>query len=522
MANPQRIEAFIAYQFQEEANAGRAYLSSDELVGRVLDNIPGTNVSSVIKIFNESDKFSTIYDEQGNKRLVLDKVLKKERNVADIIYELCTSEVNPLNDVEATIRRTETINGFKFSDEQKEAIYGMVNNRIFMLQGYAGTGKTASVTAFTNILKHNGIQFVQCCISGKAADNLRKTTGYDARTIASIVVAGDVGRYDCIIIDEISMVDLDNFEELLKGLKPNARVIMMGDSAQLDSIGIGVMIGLIKSNKVPSITLDKIHRQAEESAIITHSMSIRQGKRPKELGNSIDTFMAYGAKKDLIYYFVDDDDEDSILNVALKLYKRTILSEKIDDVLILCQTKKTGKTSVSKINSFAQKIANPHKEGEVVFPIINKDNEELEFRVGDRVMNLVNETKAVDPPIFNGNTGTIISMAPDLSSILIDFDGIGEVEVPNKLIKNLTLGYCATMHKTQGMTLKSTILALPFHYMLNSKELLYTGITRASKRAVVITSKKSFKRLLSVSSKKIARENLSLLIKERFEDGSVL
>ncbi|HFI0683363.1 TPA: AAA family ATPase, partial [Streptococcus suis] len=480
LQSEQRIVAFIQNIFDTEAVAGNSYLLTDELVDKVVQNIQGVQVSKVIKVFNSSDKFGTKIDDHGVKRLFSQKIADQEIEVAKKIVQLVNGVPKPLDMVDETIKQSETFNGYPFSDEQKTAIKQMVKNKIFLLQGYAGTGKTTSMSAFTKILENNGKSFMQCCISGKAADNLRKATGYPAKTIASLLTTREVDQYDCIIIDEISMVDLDNFLKLLNGLKPDARLVMMGDAAQLDAIGIGVMVGLIESGVIPTIVLDKIHRQAESSAIITHSMLMRKGERHPDVKFVKNKMILYGDKKDLAYHFVDNDDEQSIFTMAMKLYRKLIDSEGVDDVLILCQTRKAGATSVSKLNDFAQKIANPYSPSKLEIKITNKDNEEFVLREGDRVMNLVNNTTSFDQPIFNGNTGKVLAISPSLDSMTIDFDGIGEVTINATWYINLTLGYCATFHKTQGMTLKNVVLALPFHYMLNSRELLYTGVTRAS------------------------------------------
>lgn len=508
-----RIIAYMEHMFQELAKAGSSYLSSEELIENVMENIPGALATRVINLFNQSNLFDTIVDERGYKRLYYVPIFEKELYVSNKLKEMIERDALPLKNVDNIIKMSEATNGYPFSKEQELAIRGMVHNNVYLVQGYAGTGKTTSVSAFTKILEQNGVNFIQCTISGKAADNLYKVTGYPSRTIASLLVNHEAKDYDCIIIDEISMVDLDSFYRLLNDLQPHARLIMMGDAAQLDAIGIGVMYGMIDSHTVPTIVLDKIHRQAQDSAIITHSMAIRNGNQHQELTIVEDKLRTYGVNKDLSYLFVDSKQENKILNLSLAIYKKLLQQEGIDDVQILCSTKSTGAVSVAKLNSYAQRIANP--------PIGTRNEVAMEtlegqyiLREGDRIVNKLNNRKDTlsSQPIFNGNTGRILSITDN--EMVISFDGIGEVEVYPKFWNNIQLGYAMTTHSSQGSTIRNVIVALPFHYMLNSRELLYTAVTRASKRAIIITSPRSYKRALGVTSKKVTKTNLSLLLKE--------
>lgn len=516
-----RVLAYFDYLFQELYSSGSTWLTVNEFVDKVKEHIPQVNAKQIAEYYKEDDRFMRIKYHDGI-RLTTRKNIETELFIANRLKEMLSETPSPLNNVDDIIRRTESVQGWKFDESQIHAIHAALKHNVFMLQGTAGTGKTATIKALTNIFMHNNLSFEQISLSGKAADNIRKSTGFEARTIHSLLGIMSPKPHnkenplsiDIIIVDEISMVDAWLFSKLLDAMSPNTKLIMVGDNGQLDSIGVGVMQGMIDSGIIPTTTLSKIHRQAQESAIITHSLAFRNGKVAKELSPKSETDETYGVKQDLNYVFVKNDEEDRILHKVLEKYKHFFQKDGLSNTQIICATRSTGKVSVDKLNEYAQMISNPPQKG--VREIALDDGYIL--REGDKVINRKNSAEFKNPyskpvPIFNGNTGIIRQISS--SYITIDFDGIDIVNIPISNINQIQLGYAITIHSSQGSTIKNVIIAMPFHFLLNSKELIYTALTRASDNAVIVTSPKSLSHALRKTSKKINKTNLEIMLKEK-------
>ena len=314
-----------------------------------------------------------------------------------------------------------------------------------------------------------------------------------------------------VLIDELSMVNLELFLAVLRAVPLGAKLIMLGDFGQLESIGVGVMASFIKSKKVPMMLLKKIHRQAEKSAIITHSIAYRNGKIPSEVDmKSIKEPQVHGEMEDLEYFFVEDEAEIGV-NV-LKYFSSLLKTYDLQETQILCPTKSTGSVHCAYLNEKAQMIANPSDGSKIEIEVGYKGKEYI-LREGDKVINMKNtrDTKSPngdDRPIYNGNTGIVKSIDVSEMAITVDFDGIGEVVVTTENLNNIELGYAITLHKAQGSTIKCVVMALPNHYLLNSKELLYTGITRASNYQVLVTTEKALRSAVKKSN--ATKKNVSL------------
>lgn len=532
-----RTQAYVRFLFEEEFSKGNTWLKPKDFLDKVLEFLPGVNIQEAVACINESPQYMAIDMEKSStgyagKRLTSKRNVLIEMEIAKLLKDkLEEPSVLEIGDYEADVKKIEERQGWAYSDEQREALNNMIQNNLYLVQGAAGTGKSSVVAAFVEIIKSRHYSFAQCALSGKAANNLALVTQEKGSTIHSLVGVGRNDQYqpnrpmpfDVVILDELSMVDANIFLTLLRAMKQGSKLIMLGDSGQLDSIGVGVMNGILESQKIPSITLNQIHRQAQDSAIITHSLSFRKGLVNSELKMASETVKIYGKKQDMEYIFVKSSKEESIYKCTMKRFSDCIGKYGVDGVQIICSTKSTGKVSVDLLNQGAQLIANPFD--------INKEEYEVSFgsddknayflRVGDKVINTKNNRKTLSPkgkerPIFNGNTGTLKSVEQKGGDkyFLIDFDGIGEVLVSEEDVKYIRLGYAITVHKSQGSTIPCVILAMPYHFLLNSRELLYTGVTRASDYQITITSPKTLKAALQKTSKRIEQTNLNLFLQE--------
>lgn len=525
-----RVRAYIEYMFEKEEDDGNSWMTPQDFVSNLKEFIPNADLHYAVDYIQNSDKY--VYLSNGeDKRLATKRAYELEIKIVKELNRLMSRPTTmKLDNYDKSIELTEKQNGWKYSEEQRKAIDDMVDKNVYMLQGLAGSGKSTTINAFLNIVEAHGYSYSQCALAGKAADNLTKVTGKQGYTIHSLLgfdFEKNGFAYDrkdplpanVVVLDELSMVNAQIFYSLIKAIRTGSKLIMIGDYGQLESIGVGVMGGLIASKRIPMTLLKKIHRQAQDSAIITHSVNVRSGQKPKDLELTAGSNEIYGVKEDLEYIVVGDDEEDKILNHSIAKFKEALNTYDISDIQIICSTKKTGRTSTYDLNRLAQMVFNPSED--VPFIELGYKDNRYKVKVGDKVINTKNNRNTLSPdgmvtPIYNGNTGVVtdIKIDEDGEHLLINFDGIGSVIVEGDAVKNIELGYAITVHKSQGSTIKCVIFALPFHYLLNTKELVYTGMTRASDYQVIITSPRSFKRAIKTTTVSKKRTHIKRIFEE--------
>lgn len=513
-----RIKSFLVHVLQEEAGKGHTWSPPVELLRATFEFIPNVDKSIVGKMLVEDT--DTFYMTEDKSKISLTGFQRLEDLVAKELHRILKAK----NDFdykgwEVAVDAIEELQGWKFTEQQRnEAMVMMLENNISILQGYGGTGKTTTLKAVADFLEQKGYLYAQCALSGKASSNLALVTGKDGSTIHRLLGyspanlgtgfyyhANNKLPYDIIIIDEISMVDARLFGHLLLAIRSGAKIIMLGDSQQLESIGIPVMMPMIESGIIPTMTLTQIHRQAQKSAVVTDSIAIRQGVQVlgRETGRVV-----HGELQDLEYDLIEDDDK-IFLHVMREFYKYS-QTESILDIQILTQQREKGKASCLLLNNACQKIYNPQNEkkeehfiGKVNKKVVDgvevEEREGYYLREGDKVINIKNNYDSVDEfgascPVFNGNIGILERFDVDEEGdkfMLINFEGIGNVRIYEGNYRSIELAYCITIHKSQGSSNKIIIIALPFHFTLNSRQLFYTAITRTRKHCVVIATKKT-------------------------------
>ena len=525
--DPRRIKAFLVDYFEQLEMDSKSWIPVAQLKAYLRNEIFNCDIAETFKKLN-ADKNFVIFEREDEKRIALRTIYEMEKKVAEELLRIKngSSDVE-LQDVDKVIGDIEKEQGWSYSTEQRDAIDTMLKENVVILRGPGGVGKTTTLNAVIKVLRHNNISVATCALAGKAAENLTQVTGLRGQTIHRLLGIGspfelkDQGlEYDVVILDELSMVNISLFSELVRTIPTGAKLIMVGDSAQLDSIGIGVMRDAIASGTISVITLNKIHRQAQESAIITHSLAFRAGNLPDGLSVKANWHMM-GKRRDLGYVF--EDDEKNLLGDACKIFKYALKQYDVKDIQIVSQTTR----NCLMLNKAAQQIANPQKDQDYYVVYEGKEYE-YTLRVGDKVINTRNNYRTPDAdrssaflPIFNGNTGTIESIDLEKGNkgeeslrMIVDFDGIGRVVIDSGTVTNIQLGYAITVHKSQGSTIPCVIVALPFQYVLNTRELLYTAITRASKVCYLVTSMKTLRSTVKKTSGVKAKSNLVYFLKE--------
>ena len=502
-----RINAYVAYLLYQDLNFGNSYEPFERVCHTVLPKF-GITRDTLLKSLNSSELFSV--STLGNTLVVS---LRNQRKLEENIYKELTNRLNvkPTKQILAvgeTIKSVEEKQGFKFSNDQIDAIKKLINTNVGVLSGRAGTGKTATMRAVSQLFEENGLAVYQCALSGKASNNLQNSTGREASTVHKLLGIGidspsDFDHdhpADVVILDEISMIDTSLFYKLLTSMREDARLIMVGDIGQLPAIGVGVVKGLLTS-KIPFCELVNVHRQNEGSAILNNALDIREGDIPSDL-NSNNNGKALGKLQDLTYIFSNTSQDFELEQNIFKKYQELISQGKsFDEVMVISSLKRVA----NKLNAQIQAKYNP---GDV-----DKSEKEVRkdviIRVGDRVINLQNNYQAQDvdgglKPVYNGNTGVVKSIVhskeENASSndvdMLIEFNDIGEVWFTKDDCASLDLGYASTIHKAQGSTIPYVLIGIPHSYTMSSRQLLYTAITRAQKECYVFGNLNTLKQCI--------------------------
>ena len=498
--SPMRISAYIVYYLNMCGENGNSWITPDELLGAILDNlgeeIPDENITIAIRELGNK-----LWWNEDKDKIGLSKYYKIEHRVAEELIRIRNAESDiHCDNWKEHIEHLERNQGWNFTEEQMNGIETVLNNNVTVIHGLAGTGKTSVVSGVLEAL--NNYSSVMCALSGRAASRMSEITGKTGYTIHRLLgyPKGDSEYqgfeynqdnklgFSIYILDEISMVDSKIFYYLLRAIPDGAKLICLGDSGQLESIGCGnVAYDMIRSSEIPTIELTKIHRQAAKSAIITQSIAVRNSKQIVEkdwTGTEI-----RGELQDLELHCYSDSSNTfyEVMEIFSKLMVQKDFS--IMDCQIIVPIKTKGDACTYKINNTIQELYNPASKNKKEITRLSNNNPFI-LREGDKVINTINNYR-LRTPIYNGNIGTIKSIGynEELDSriITIDFIGIGNVDVPEDAWNGIELGYAITVHKYQGSQSKYVIFGLDFSsYTLLTRELVYTGITRAQKKCYLI------------------------------------
>lgn len=503
-----RCRAFIVDFFKDEANKGNSFTTYDN----ILDAIDGTLGSDfpdeVIHIAMRSlEKSNTIWSKEvGETTLVaLKRYYDLEVSVAKHLERLINAPSNLKVDREVAIlkiKEQEARQGWEFTRQQLEGIFTAMDNNVTIIRGYGGTGKSSCVTGLLACAPKT-YNFKQCALSGKASVNLTDITGEEGYTIHRLLgVNPETGGFshdkyntldtDLVILDEGSMVDIPLFEALIQAIPTGAKLIILGDTNQLESIGVGnLLLDMIDSGVVPVMTFDEVHRQGAKSAIIGESIKIAKGIQPVKFrweGASI-----LGELKDLKYigFNCKKDEQKPTIDLIFDEYKSMYKECKdISKISVVVPTKERG-SGCLPINIMIQDYVLPKEELRGIGFKVGSNESSYVIYKGDKVINLKNArpkmdgSGVVDKCIYNGNMGEVVEVGYDY--LVIDFYNIGEVTVRGSQLEQIALGYAITVHKSQGSTIPYTIFALDYtHYSMLTRQLVYTGLTRAKNKCTMI------------------------------------
>ena len=485
-----RIISGIDYALMQLCNNGHCCIPEMALVDKTA-KILQVNNQIIFTILKERiDNGSLNTEVVGGETLIYPPYLYyAEKKVATRLLQL-QQATEPLSEdnLSLFIKVWEKDNQIQLAQKQKEAIKACLHHGVLVLTGGPGTGKTTVIKGILSILKAQGLKIRLAAPTGRAAKRLSETTGQKALTIHRLLEANNLAQddnlqlgfskdiddqldADVIILDEVSMVDIVLMHHFLNAVPDGCRIILVGDTDQLPAVGPGsVLKDIIRSQKIPAIRLDEIFRQAQTSMIIQNAHIINAGRLP-------DLRKQYS---DFVFYELNDD--TSITQKILDLCTKDLPHEGFDvlkDVQILSPMHRFL-CGVENLNLILQEQLNPKK---------NQDELKYSsqtFRVGDKVMHIRNNYQK---NVFNGDIGFIQDINNE--KLTVDyFDHI--VTYEKNELNELTLAYASSVHKSQGSEYKVVIIPLSTsHYIMLQRNLLYTAITRAKQKVIIIGSKKA-------------------------------
>ena len=485
-----RIISGIDYALMQLCNNGHCCIPEMALVDKTA-KILQVNNQIIFTILKERiDNGSLNTEVVGGETLIYPPYLYyAEKKVATRLLQL-QQATEPLSEdnLSLFIKVWEKDNQIQLAQKQKEAIKACLHHGVLVLTGGPGTGKTTVIKGILSILKAQGLKIRLAAPTGRAAKRLSETTGQKALTIHRLLEANNLAQddnlqlgfskdiddqldADVIILDEVSMVDIVLMHHFLNAVPDGCRIILVGDTDQLPAVGPGsVLKDIIRSQKIPAIRLDEIFRQAQTSMIIQNAHIINAGRLP-------DLRKQYS---DFVFYELNDD--TSITQKILDLCTKDLPHEGFNvlkDVQVLSPMHRFL-CGVENLNLMLQEQLNPKK---------NQDELKYSsqtFRVGDKVMHIRNNYQK---NVFNGDIGFIQDINNE--KLTVDyFDHI--VTYEKNELNELTLAYASSVHKSQGSEYKVVIIPLSTsHYIMLQRNLLYTAITRAKQKVIIIGSKKA-------------------------------
>lgn len=505
--NDKRICAGIIYMLRYSLQFGHTYLPEEMLITNSA-NLLGIGVSKIGQYIDYLCSVLSLVREKRNDEsaVYLYEYYDYEKYVARKLSLLAESvyDINDIN-IDKHIEIAQINSSLKFAEQQKEAVRCALNQSVMIITGGPGTGKTTIINAIIDIMKSMRLKISLTAPTGRAAKRMSQVCRMEAKTIHRLleVSFSDGDDMNCmknetepidadvIIVDEMSMVDIALMNNLLRATKPGTRLILVGDVNQLPSVGAGnVLRDIISSDKFSVIRLNRIFRQSGNSMIVSNAHAINAGEYP--VCNS----------KDGDFYFARMNTPEQgakyICELCVSRLKNTYGYEPFD-IQVLSPTKK-GIAGVNNLNKILQNLLNPPSK-------IKKEKSygDIVFREGDKVMQIKNnydmewtdvEKDFPGSGIFNGDVGYIKEINEDFHTLTVIFDD-KKVEYSFKDLSELTLAYCITVHKSQGS--EFPVVVMPMFRapdMLLSRNLLYTGVTRAKSLVVLVGSELILERMV--------------------------
>ena len=485
-----RLAAGLRYAAQESAQQGHVFTEEGRLCQMAADLLevdPQTLPKTLEDLIRSNEMIAVPLPSQQGRAIYLPSLELAERGVAEWLRALQTHETEPLEvDIERAIGWFEKREKIQLAPQQRQALKVAVENKVMILTGGPGTGKTTLVRGILSILEHKGLTIQLAAPTGRAAKRLSETTGRPAKTLHRLLEYQPKDRLfargpdhpidaDLVVVDEASMLDTVLTYNLLKAVPLHGRLILVGDVDQLPSVGPGrVLADLIESQKIEVVRLSEIFRQAQQSLIVVNAHRVRQGEMPRSPSRE--------AGGD--FFWIQREDPQAVLDTVKHLVAERIPKSFGFDpmhAIQLLTPMRRGVLGTRSLNAELQALLNP--TGQTASTRGGRT-----FRVGDRIMQMRNN---YDLDVFNGDIGHIQAIDSETEILKIDFEG-QKVNYPLDIIDDLVLAYACSVHKSQGSEYPCVVFVLHSqHYMLLERNLLYTGLTRGRQLVVVVGNQRA-------------------------------
>ena len=495
--DPRRVEAGILFELNYNLSAGHSFLPEEKLVpatAQLLSLEPETIVLGLGRLI-EADR--VVRSELAGITVdYLPELFEAEDYCCRRLLEFASSRFPEPGNLPKLLRSMARESGIEYSAQQEQAIREAATSGVLLVTGGPGTGKTTILKGILSLLGQMQLRCVLAAPTGRAAKRLTEVTGEEASTIHRLLEANidqSTGKMfflrdedmplkaDAVIVDEMSMVDIQLLHSLLKAIPSGKRLILVGDPDQLPPVGPGFPFSdMLRSGVLPTVRLTEIFRQAQESLIVMNAHRVNSGEKPELRSVSSD------------FFFMRRQSEDAVCQTIRELCTTRLpknMGIPPEQIQVLTPTRKGG-AGTWNLNKLLQEALNPKD------PAKNeRQNGDFSFREGDRVMQIRNnydimwkkrDGSAIGAGIFNGDVGIITAIDPNAETVTVVFDD-READYDFTQLNELEPAYAMTVHKSQGSEYRAVILAAwgGSAYLL-SRSVLYTAITRARELLIIV------------------------------------
>lgn len=543
----QRLKAYLCYRFKEIANSeGHTWIDKKDLLGYVRKDL--RECIDIYKDFIQQEELTPKLLYISDNKIGLLTYYKTAENIVKKLYYLDSLEsvIEPFTEEEMdeSIYQTELELGFLLTDEQKKAIKSVNDHNVIIVTAPAGAGKSTSIKGIFNLLTkvkikpkfldsdqnqihsedkisndelllndllnsntYTGISSIddtsavrvgQCALSAKAAKRMKEISGQEAMTMHRMLAYDGSGftykedfpmKYHINVIDEASMVNKSLINSYINAIKPHSKTIFIFDFAQLPPIGSGDFTRDVLQSQLCINKFTKVHRQGEASGILMDANKIRIGKNPID---KLEKRIIHGELKDMFYIF--DNNKENIREMAINYYLKSVNDVGLDETVIITPRKKKCTNSANEINKIIQdRLISDNVE----FLTRWKDGEQCKFKLGAKVMQKINNYDE-DKMVLNGDEGYITYIDKEYFIITFNFEnGKRDVKYTVKELDQIELSYAISIHSSQGSQYHSVICVFDMSsFIMLNRKILYTAITRARKKCMLISEPQAFKACL--------------------------